>query len=380
MIRRGFAGVAIGVSMTFLAACGGADQRPALTAMADMERVRSAPGAKEGADLAPQAFAQAEQERVLSKKAYDAGDDTGASLHADRAIAAYSHALVLARMARATRDLAEAKQLLDTANDQASKLAASRTQMDREAEALERQVQVARELLLPAPSGPTDPAREEARRVAARTLAMQARLLCGSAKLLSPDLAGLADAEQEIAAAEKATEAKGAPAKGATAPIDSAGHARATCLSLLTKARRMSDASASGQADTLLAELSASGGWDPSRDERGVVVTLREAFNGTSLTADAEKKLRELGRVASAHPTFAVQIVLHDATTPSAADLSADAQRADAAAKALVAGGATAAKLKWETAGAKSPIVDPTDAKAKARNARLEIVFVTPGI
>jgi len=361
-----------------VAGCGGAVQRPAVTAMADMERVRTGPGAKEGADLAPQAFALAEQERALAKQAYDAGDDTGASLHADRAIAAYSHALVLARAARATKDLADAKKQLDDATDQGQKLAASRAQIDREADALEKQVAVAREMLLPAPSGPTDPAREEARRVAARTLALQARLLCGSAKLLVPDLAGLAEMDAEIAAAEKAIEAKGA-AKGAAAPIDMAARARASCLSLLTKARRAADGAASGQADQLLDELSKAGGWDPSRDERGVVVTIREAFNGTALTADAEKKLKTLGQIAAAHGTFAVQIVVHDATPPSAAELAADEKRADAAAKAMIAGGANAAKVKWETAGAKAPVVDPADPKAKGRNARVEIVFVTPG-
>lgn len=370
--------IAAGVALALVTACGGAVQRPAVTALADLERVRNAPAAKEGAELAPQAFALAEQERALAKKAYDEGDDTAASLHADRAIAAYGHALVLARTARATRDLADAKQQLDTTNEQAQKLVTARAQVEAEAAALERQVQVARELLLPAPSGPVDPGREEARRVAARTLAMQARLLCGAAKLLVPDLAGLAEADADIANAEKQTEAKGLP-KTAVAPIDLAARARAACLGLLTKARRAADASASGQADALLAELSASGGLEPSRDERGVTVTLRELFNGAALTADGEKKLRELGRVAAAHPTFAVQVVVHDAAPPNAAELTADEKRADLVAKALVAGGAAAAKVKWETAGAKSPVVDPSDTKARARNARVEIVFVTPG-
>jgi flagellar motor protein MotB len=367
------------VVVPFLAACGGASQRPAMTAIADMERARTGPGAKEGAELAPQAYALAEQERVLAKKAYDDGDDTGAALHADRALAAYGHALVLARAARAAKDLADAKQTLDGTNEQLQKLAASRAQVDAEADALEKQVQVAREMLLPAPTGPADPGREEARRVAARTLALQARLLCGAAKLLAPELAGLADADTDITAAEKQIEVK-APAKGSVAAIDLAARARATCLSLLSKARRTADASSSsGQADALLDELSKAGGWDPSRDERGVVVTLREAFTGSSLTPDAEKKIRALGQVAAAHTGVAVQIVVHDAAAPSAADLANDEKRADAAAKALVAGGATAAKVKWETAGAKAPVADPTDAKSRARNARVEIVFVTPG-
>ena len=359
---------------------GGSAQRPASDALGEMERVRAAPGAAEGRDLAPQAYARAEAERAAAQKAKDAGDDTGASLYADRAIAAYNHALVLARLSRATRELADAQQSAGTATEQAKKLVAQHADIDREADALDKQVKVAREMLLPAPSGPADGAREAARLVAARALAMQARLLCGSARLIGSSVPGLPEAEQDLAAVEKQLEA--APARTAGASIDAAARVRASCLAALTKARRASDGASSGLADALLSELSAAGGWEPSRDERGVVVTLRGAFpagQGATLTKDVEAKLKELGHVAAAHPTFAIQVVVHDASAPSAAELNVDAQRGAAVAKALVAGGATAAKVKSETAGARAPLVDPQDATHRARNARIEIVFVAPG-
>jgi outer membrane protein OmpA-like peptidoglycan-associated protein len=234
-------------------------------------------------------------------------------------------------------------------------------------------VKIAHEMLLPAKTGPADPQREEARLVAARALATQARLLCGSAKLLAPQTAGLPEAEQELTALDKTLEqGKGAPA------IDAAARARASCLGVLTKARRAAQATGAGQADALLAELSAAGGWDPTRDERGVVVTLRNVWKGNGLAPEMEARLKELGRVASAHPGFAVQVVVHDATHPSPAEQQANTQRAEAAVKALTAGGAAAGKVKGETAGARNPVVDPQDAKARARNARVEIVFVSP--
>jgi outer membrane protein OmpA-like peptidoglycan-associated protein len=362
------------------AGCGGSGaQRPASDALGEMDRVRAAPGSQEGRELAPQAFAKAEGERAAAQKARDAGDDAGASLYADRAIAAYSHALVLARLSRATRELGDAQQAAGTANDQAKKLAAQHADIDREADALEKQVKVAREMLLPAPSGPVDAARRAARLVAARALAMQARLLCGSARLLASPVPapGLSDAETELASVEKQLD--GAAPKSGSASIDAAARVRASCLAALTKTRRATDGASPGAGDALLTELSAAGGWDPARDERGVVVTLRGAFQGASLTKDADAKLKELGRVAAAHPTFAIQVVVHDASAPSAAELTADAQRGDAAAKALVAGGAIATKVKTETAGARAPLVDPADAAHRARNARIEIVFVTPG-
>jgi outer membrane protein OmpA-like peptidoglycan-associated protein len=56
-----------------------------------------------------------------------------------------------------------------------------------------------------------------------------------------------------------------------------------------------------------------------------------------------------------------------------------DKQRAELAAKTLAAAAGTTDKVKAEVAGARAPIVDPSDAKNRARNARLDVVFVTPG-
>ena len=79
------------------------------------------------------------------------------------------------------------------------------------------------------------------------------------------------------------------------------------------------------------------------------------------------------------HPTFAVQVVLHDAQAPSAGDKQTNEKRGEAVAQALVAGGVTASKVKVEQAGAKAPVVDPRDARHRDRNARVEIVFVSSG-
>jgi hypothetical protein len=133
-----------------------------------------------------------------------------------------------------------------------------------------------------------------------------------------------------------------------------------------------------GAADTLLSELSAAGSWAPSRDERGVVVTLHEAFHGDGLTDEGGARLKDLGRVAAAHPSFGIEVVVHDAQPRTAKDQT-DAHRADAAVQALVAGGAAATKVKSELAGTLEPLVDPSDAKGRARNERLEVTFVASG-
>ncbi len=341
---------------------------PKSPALGEMDQVRMGPGAREGASLAPEAYAHAEQERAIALQLHAAGDEVGAELHADRAMAAYAHALVIARLARATTDVGDAQKVFADAKAQEDALEASRAKLEQRAEELEKRVQVAEERLLPAPSAKATAEREAARLVAARTLAIDARLLCDAARLVAPEAAGLADLEAGVAKLEERL------AKGVRpVPIDDAARSRARCLDVLTRARRVGEET--GAADTLLSELSAAGSWAPSRDERGVVVTLHDAFRGDGLTDDTIAKVKELGRVAAAHPAFAVEVVVHDAQARPAKDVT-DAKRAEAAAQALVAGGATARKVLSEVAGTLEPLVDPSDAKARGRNERLEVTFV----
>lgn len=366
-----------------LVACGG-HGGPA-PRVAEAEKFGQGLGARGDAKLAPQAFAVAEQELRLAKAAEAKGDAASAELHADRALASYQHATVLARLSRASQELSSANEALARASEQKGRFATQRAAIDRDTVELEKQLKVTRDAELPASSGPADPERERARVVAAQTLATQARLLCSAARLLAPSAPGLTEAEAATAAVEK--ELGSVKAK---APIDGAARARAGCLGSLDKARRTT-ASSGDAADALLGELSLSGAapkadgatpsgdLSPSRDERGVVVTLRGIFQGDKLTKEGEQSLKDLGRVAAAHPTFAVQVVVHDATPPGDAAQAIDKKRGEVAAQALTAGGAAAEKLKVEQAGARTPVVDPNLARLRARNERLEIVFVAPG-
>jgi len=342
----------------------------------DMERIRTAPDVREAGAFAQQEIALAENERAASQKASKDGDEVAAGLYAAQAIASYTDAVALARLARATRLGDDANADLSRDDARAHKLAAERAEAERDADELDKKLQISREALAPATSGRAAPEREAARLVAARALAAQARLLCGAARLLSPSLDGLDAATQDVTALEAQLDK---PARGPT-PIDAAARARATCLALLTRARRTSDASTTqAEPDVLLSDLSASGQFSPSRDERGVIVVLRDTWKGTALTPDGAQRLSDLGRVAVAHPAFAVQVVVHDATAPSPAESAQDLQRAKAAAAAIVSAGEPEARVKAETAGARAPLVDPMDARHRARNARLEVVFVSPG-
>lgn len=359
-----------GFAAAALAACVGCGAAPLrVSALDDMDRARASPSAREGAERAPEAYARAEREREIAQAAHAAGDNVGATLHAQHAIAGYSHALAVARLAHATAEMADAQKSLDESRAQNEVMEAARLKLDREAAELEQRVAIAHESRLPASSAPASPQREAARRTAALAMITEARLLCSAARLVAADADGLASAEAVTAALGKQLESAAQPT-----PIDDVAQSRAGCLDVLTRARRavISD---DARADQLLTELSASGLLAPTADERGVVVTLRGAYRGTELTENAVTTLRELGRVAAAHPSFGVQVVVHDTTQPPANDVR-DAQRADAAVQALIAGGANGSRVAAELAGARAPVVDPADPKARSRNERIEVVFV----
>jgi hypothetical protein len=368
-------------AVSVLAGCGMSTMRVA--SLDDLDRVRATPLVKESAQVAPEAYARAEQQRDLAWRAHEEHDDTLANIYAEHAVAAYQHALVVARLARASTELVDAQKALGESSLQVDKLEATRAGLDRDARELEQRVQVARQRMLPAQSETATPAREAARLVVARSLAFEARLLCGAARLVAaectpPDAgaaAGLAEADAARTKVEPVLD------KGAhPVPIDDAARVRASCLEALTKERRTcaGPGGDEGGADALLAEISASGGWEAARDERGVVVTVRGAFRGKELADGWAGKLGDLGRVAKSHPTFVLQVVVHDADAPNARD-EGDARRAEATVKALVDGGAVAGRIDSELAGARAPVVDPADRKLRPRNERLEVVFVPTG-
>lgn len=347
--------------MGVLAGCIGA--RPVLPQLADIEHVRAA--SSEEATLAPQAFAEADAERALAKADYAAHEDISAELHADRAIAAYQRARMVARAARAMTENARAEAELAQKTDELLALETARKAAESDGAELEKRILIAREMRLPAPSGVGNAQREAARLEASRALVMQARLLCGAAKLVSAQTpVGLDVAVAQLEALDKRLDQNPKPV-----PIDEAAKVRTTCLTFLTQARRV--ATQTTTADVLLTELSAAN-MSPSRDERGIIVTLRDAFRGAQVVPDALTKLEALGRVAAAHADLAVQIVVHDAVAQAGGD-----ERAKAVAAAIVKGGAKADRLATVMAGTRVPVVDPSDLRNRGRNARLELVFVT---
>ncbi|WP_434045888.1 MULTISPECIES: hypothetical protein [Sorangium] len=389
--------------------------RPAV--LDELEHVRAGAAAAESKRLAPGAFARAEKLRGEALAALERKDQAGAQILGEQAVAAHAHALALARVARAEAAETEAKAQGSTGEASLAGLEAEQARVAAELDALDMRIKVARDAQPVVPSGKADPDREKARLAAARSLALQARLLCGAARLLiapaqpagppadnaapagaqagnaqptsaQPGNAALVAQLDEATAAITKLDADLAETVGSgravPAPIDQASRARAGCLAALTAARRAATpvTRAPGVGDALLAELSAAGTWSPARDDRGIVVTLRGLFAGNALTKAGEARLRELARVAAAHPSFPVAVVVHTDRDVSAREEPAWAARADAVVRALGPAHAAGAPPAVQPiapflAGAAAPVVDPRGSE-RARNARVEIVFVTP--
>lgn len=350
------------------AGCGASPQRP--SAMAQVDRVRSGQAAEEASRLAPQAYQAAEQLRRESEAAFDDGDRAAAAVLAEHALAAYSHADVLARVARGEKRLAEASEALEKKRAELAELDEEQRRVAAEADDLEMRARVARDAVPLADNEPASPERERARLDAARSMALEARLLCTAARLLDPQLDGL---EALLARLARLDDQLSSSPK--TTPIDEAIRTRSGCLALLSTARRpaLREHPEESPGDALVAVLGEAG-FEPHRDDRGVSVALRGVFEGNAVAASAKERLVALGQAAAQHPGSPLLVVVHRARGQATETDAAHGRRV-----AEILQGAGASRVDVETAGDAKPVVPTGRPAAASRNERIEVIFVTPG-
>ncbi len=367
--------------------------------MARVAEVRASPAAAEAEQWAPQAHARALALEARSEQALRDGDVGAAELLAEQAMAAHEHAWVSTRLARAERRRLDAQEELEEQRRTLGELHAQHQRLAAEATALELRSRVVKAALVLPPHEAASAERQQARRQAAAALATQARLLCVGARLLgeaqrvSSIVLRLDQLDRDLAAG------------GASKPLEKATELRSECLRVISEVRRENSAPAARlpsavpvsserttapagggvsspgalavtapvPADVVLDELSAAGA-APSRDDRGVAVSLRDLF-GTdgNLTDGARVELQRLGQIAGAHPDFPVLVVAH-----GSARLGADVERELAAVSAVLAG-AGASKLEAQSVGDRAPLLPSSSVSARERNQRIELIFVAPG-
>lgn len=336
--------------------------------MREVASARASAAVQEAAKNAPQAYADAELRRLHAEQAFAEDHPASAQILSEQALAAYTRATVQARLSRANASLADEQARLAKATLLQADLESQQQRFLLEAETLETRLKVARDAEPLPVSGPASVEREAARLAAVKALLSQAKLLCMSARLLEPNRESVSPLLGKV---DDLSGKLAAP----PAPIDEAVALRSNCLKELTSARRpvTQKNPAAGVTDALLAELSASS-LLPFRDDRGVVVTMRALFNAKDqLSAEAASQLDTLGKVAKAHPEFPLLAVVHG---PRGNPSAHDAAQAAAVADALRKSGAL--HVAAETAGGSLPVLDPTRPGAAERNARVEVVFVSP--
>lgn len=345
-----------------VAACA-TTQRPAI--MAHLEQVRAAPASVQAAEWAPQAHAHALGLEQRANEELAAGDGRAAELLSEQAIAAHEHAWVLTRLAKAEQRKIAAEAQLATKRQALLELQKEQQRLATEAAGLELQTKVVRGALPPPAHGAASPERRAARATAAAAVGTQARLLCMGASLL---------AGGEVVAGELAEldRLEADLPKRPTDVLERAMRLRQACLTRITQAR--SSALDAEPADRLLSELSEAG-VAPSRDDRGVVVTLRDLFDAQGELAERGRTaLSELARAAQAHPKFPVLVVGHTASERERERLNDRIERVRAALSSL---GVT--RVGVYNAGALAPLLPAQDGRPEARNERIEVVFVAPG-
>lgn len=376
----------------------------------EADRTSEAPAVVEAKRLASGAWALAEKLRADAHLAADDGQTARAQWLAEESLAAYAEAVDASRKVKGVEREQRALVEIERNERELAELDAEQARLGTEVDALELRLRVARDAEAPAPSGAASGPREAARREAARAMRVEARLLCAAARILAPKpKAGSSTAPSAAAAPPGASapedpsapesiardlgqaevwldeldRALGPELERSVAPIDLATRARASCLSVLTRARRAGDAAGAqaGVGEQLLGELAAyarrAGGLSAQRDERGVVVVLGQVFDRDKLRPEAAARLAELDRVAAAHPSFPLAIVVHTDQPVSARDEAAWQARAERVAEVFAS--RPAERRLAIVAGNSLPLVDH-QARDRAKNARVEIVFLTPEV
>jgi hypothetical protein len=336
--------------------------------LSQVDAVRQTEAVKEAAGLAPQGQALAEQFRETAELQWKQGKTASSQIAAERALAAYDRTRTLARIVRTERDLAMAQHQLEESSRALHQLEARQKQVAAEQADLEMQDKVERDAELLASPLPASPAREAARREVARALSAQGRLLCASARLLASTPEPLDAKLKELDVLDEQLAKEKVPA-----PIDVATKLRSDCLHDLVEIRRpkISSKPQGTAGDELFVKLS-SAQFMPSRDDRGIAVTLPEPFSGNDLALVARTALKRLEPIVKEQASIPLLVVVHGAHS----NPKRDEARGQAAAAALRQLGAS--KTDIRIAGDRLPLLERSVPGAAQRNERLEIVFVIP--
>ncbi len=343
---------------------------PALT---QAEAISESKAAEEARTYAPQAFAAAEKLRAEARFLLDGKREEEASAASEQAIAAYTLAFSLSRVARAEERREAAQKAHDAALMKAAELDHMQASVAKDADTYELRAKVHLDTEAVSDVDSVSPSRAKARRTAAQRLSAEAGLLCLAARLLGEKSQKLGELEKSQT--ELQTELDQGSVKNDLYPR--AAGARAACLTQLTQARRPAQTAhpESAEADSLLTALTETGTLFAYRDDRGIVVQVGSPVGPEGkLTEATERALKLLGGTSRANPQFPLLVVVH---TKKASEKERAEQMGNLVSEALKNSGA--AQVTVHSVFAAQPVVSAQLQGAEGRNERIEVVFVTPG-
>jgi hypothetical protein len=334
--------------------------------LSELDAVRARPTMAETRRLAPQGHQQAERLFERAEAAWEEGQIAGSQIAAERALATYTRAEVLARIARAEQGLQASQEQLARLEQTQAELTSKQKTAAAELADLDLRLGIERDLEPIAPTTGSTPEREAARQRAARSTLAEAQLLCASASVLSPGshaTEALLSAIDELYGRLESTTV--------AVPVDQALGMRSRCLARLTEIRRpLQQASpVSTASDRLFVELGEAQ-FSPSRDDRGISVVLRQVFEKNAVSETAKRQLTELGVLARSHST-GLLVVLHDA---KGEPTSSSQKQLPKLSELLRAAGAPS--VQPYAVGGRLPEVATTTGTGQ-NTQRLELIFVT---
>jgi outer membrane protein OmpA-like peptidoglycan-associated protein len=104
-------------------------------------------------------------------------------------------------------------------------------------------------------------------------------------------------------------------------------------------------------------------------------VSLRDLFGADGkLTERSRPELERLVRIAEAHPDYPLLLVGHSSSERGTAEVDRQLELLRSALS-----GSGVSKLAVESVGARQPLLPERSPSARARNQRIELIFVAPG-
>lgn len=367
----------------------GSDPKPAK--LASVDKLMS--DARVRADIskaAPKILAEAEAMHLKATEAYDDGDMEDADELAELAEVIYLTGVERAKSAAASARIGQAEDRKEEASGEIEEQKARLAKLKPHVQRMEKLLKLGKnEEQLKAELDKQRREEEERLSNERKQAEVQNKLALVAGKMDTAvalnaskyDKANVASAQRQL------TQARKLGAKSPDKALALLSEADTAISSALEKARK-AFAEENAKLDMLkeqkeiLAKANQIGmGAEAVQTPNSIVITLRQLFKaGKTVVLDSRKELvRQVSELAKAYPKYPVLVNGYtDSRGPAHRNLSLSTARAQSVQSFMVESGVTPARLKAAGYGEGKPISDNSSRDGRAKNRRVEVVFLFP--